>query len=79
MSDTPKLHDVVALLEDLPEHGLRRGDVGAVVEVFERTGRHPAGYIVEFLDSDGRVRAQADVTDAARLIKLHFDFKREAA
>jgi hypothetical protein len=27
-----KLLDVVALIEDLPEQGLRRGEVGTVVE-----------------------------------------------
>jgi hypothetical protein len=45
-----KLHDSVALLSDLPEHDLKRGDVGTVVEVFEQTPHHPAGYIVEFVD-----------------------------
>ena len=31
MHDEPQLLDVVALLEDLPERGLRRGQVGTVV------------------------------------------------
>jgi hypothetical protein len=80
MADALELHDVVALLEDLPEHELRRGDVGTVVEVFRQNEHHPAGFIVEFLDDAGRVRALADVTDAARqLIKLHLNFRREAA
>lgn len=34
MSDEIKLLDVVALLEDAPSEGLRRGEVGTVVEVF---------------------------------------------
>jgi hypothetical protein len=43
-----KLLDVVALLEDVPEQGLKRGQVGTIVEtwaddVFE----------VEFADMDG--------------------------
>lgn len=39
-----KEHEVVALTEDVPEYGLRRGDVRAVVY------RYPAGdiYEVEF-------------------------------
>jgi hypothetical protein len=41
--------DKVALTRDLPEHGLERGDVGAVVLV------HAKGlaYEVEFVGSDG--------------------------
>lgn len=73
-----KLHDVVALLSDLPEHDLRRGDVGTVVEVFKQTEHHPAGYFVEFVDDvTGAVYATADITGAARMIVLHF--RREAA
>jgi hypothetical protein len=73
-----KLHDAVALLSDLPEHELKRGDVGTVVEVFEQTPHHPAGYIVEFVDDlTGVVYASADITDASRLVVLHF--RREAA
>jgi Domain of unknown function (DUF4926) len=79
MADALKLHDVVALTENLPAEGLRRGDVGTVIEVFEDNGHHPAGYIVEFVDEAGKVYAQADVTDAAQLLKLHFNFRREAA
>jgi len=52
MSQTISLLDVVALTEDLPERGLRRGQVGTVVEnsatdVFE----------VGFNDNDGRTYA----------------------
>lgn len=78
--DEIKLLDVVALLVDLPEHGLRRGAVGTVVEVFERSPHHPGGFIVEFVDDgSGGVYAHADITDAAQLVKLHFNFRREAA
>ena len=79
MAEALKLHDVVALTEDLPEQGLRRGDVGTVVEVFVNTEHHPAGFIVEFVDESGAVYAHADVTSAAQLLKLHFNFRREAA
>lgn len=73
-----KLHDVVALLSDLPEQGLKRGDVGTVVEVFGQTEHHPAGYIVEFVDDvTGAVYATADITDVGCLMVLHF--RREAA
>jgi hypothetical protein len=48
--DVLKELDPVALLEDLPAHGLEAGDVGTVVFV------HHAGegYEVEFMDADGR-------------------------
>lgn len=72
-------HDVVALLVDMPEQRLRRGDVGTVIAVFEQTDAHPAGFIVEFVDESGAVYAQADITNAAQLMRLHFNFKREAA
>lgn len=42
------LHDVVALLEDLPEYNLKRGQVGTIVEEWE-----PGVYEVEFADTNG--------------------------
>lgn len=43
-----KLLDVVALLEDLPELGLYRGQVGTIVEEYE-----PEAFEVEFSDLTG--------------------------
>ena len=44
--------DTVVLTEDLPGHGLKRGDLGTVVLV------HPAGgYEVEFITLDGETIA----------------------
>lgn len=43
---------VVALLEDMPEHGLVRGQVGTVVEAWA-----PGVYEVEFSDDNGRTYA----------------------
>lgn len=48
----PKVLDTVVLEKDLPSRGLRRGDVGAVVEVYE-----PDGLEVEFVAGSGRTRA----------------------
>jgi hypothetical protein len=42
------LYDVVALLEDLPDEGLKRGQVGTLVEEWE-----PGVYEVEFADPNG--------------------------
>jgi hypothetical protein len=44
--------DVVALTEDLPERGLRRGQVGTVVERLA-----PDVFEVEFSDNEGRTYA----------------------
>jgi hypothetical protein len=44
--------DTVVLKKDLPEHGLRAGDLGAVVEVYE-----PDGLEVEFVTASGRTQA----------------------
>jgi Domain of unknown function (DUF4926) len=44
--------DTIVLERDLPEHGLRRGDLGAVVEVYE-----PDGLEVEFVTASGRTAA----------------------
>lgn len=47
-----KLLDTVVLDRDLPEHCLRRGDLGAVVEVYE-----PDGLEVEFVTASGKTEA----------------------
>jgi hypothetical protein len=44
--------ETVVLDRDLPEHGLRRGDLGAVVEVYE-----PDGLEVEFVTASGKTEA----------------------
>jgi hypothetical protein len=43
------LLDVVALTEDILDRGLRRGQVGTVVEMLA-----PGVFEVEFVDNDGR-------------------------
>ncbi len=44
--------DTVVLERDLPDHGLKRGDVGAIVETYE-----PDGVEVEFVAGSGRTQA----------------------
>jgi Domain of unknown function (DUF4926) len=44
--------DTIVLDRDLPEHGLRKGDLGSVVEVYE-----PDGLEVEFVTASGRSAA----------------------
>lgn len=44
--------DTIVLNRDIPERGLRKGDLGAVVEVYE-----PDGLEVEFVTASGRTAA----------------------
>jgi ATP-dependent exoDNAse (exonuclease V) alpha subunit len=48
-----KEHDRVVLLKDIPEQGLKAGDVGTVVHVY----RHGEAFEVEFMTLDGRTVA----------------------
>jgi hypothetical protein len=44
--------DTIVLDRDLPAHGLRKGDLGAVVQVYE-----PDGLEVEFVTASGKTEA----------------------
>lgn len=52
-----KVLETVVLERDLPEHGLRRGDLGAVVAVYL-----PDGLEVEFVRASGQTQALVDLT-----------------
>jgi len=67
------IHSVVALLEDLPEVGLVRGEVGAVVENWA-----PGVYEVEFADDNGKAYAMVALK-AERLMRLHLEPVHQAA
>lgn len=73
--DGIKYLGLVALLSDKPEAGLRRGDVGTVVEVFQQNEHHPGGCIVEFVDDAGKVLALLDVTDLSEIVPLHLKLR----
>jgi len=53
-----RLLDTVVLTRDLPEHGLRTGDLGAVVEVYE-----PDGVEVEFVRASGHTQAVVTLSE----------------
>lgn len=68
-----KLLETVVLARDLPEHGLKTGDLGAVVHVYE-----PDGVEVEFVTAAGKTEALVTlrVTDirhveATDLVAVH--------
>ena len=65
MDEIKKL-DVVALIENLESQGLRRGEVGTVVEEWK-----DGVFEVEFSDNSGKAYAFATL-GPEQLIKLHF-------
>ena len=51
------LLDTVVLTRDIPDAGLRRGDLGAIVEVYG-----PKSFEVEFVAASGRTQALVTLT-----------------
>ena len=52
-----QLLDTVVLDRDLPDHDLRKGDLGAIVEIYE-----PDAFEVEFVTASGRTAALVTLT-----------------
>ena len=65
-NEAPSLLDVVALLTDLPEHSLGRGQVGTVVKRLD-----DETLLVEFSDDQGRAYAVAPCPEVDLLV-LHY-------
>lgn len=65
MHTTPRLLDAVALLLDVPSHGLLRGQVGTVVELLD------GAYEVEFSDDDGKTYAELALLPDQVLVLHH--------
>jgi len=53
----PKLLDVIVLDRDLPAYGLRRGDLGTIVEECS-----PEAFAIEFVAASGRTQALVILT-----------------
>ncbi len=69
-SEAPlKLLDVVALLKDMPNDKLIKGQVGTIVETLD-----PGVYEVEFADKHGRTITSIPLT-ADNLMLLHFEIE----
>lgn len=68
-----EMHSVVALLEDLPEQGLVRGQVGTVVETWA-----PGVYEVEFCDDNGKTYAMVALK-TEQLMRLYHEPVHQAA
>jgi len=67
--DELKLHDVVALTRAIPEHNLRRGEIGVVIDI------GPNGlYLLEFADRNGVSCAMPTVSiEGLMKVYLHAD------
>jgi hypothetical protein len=68
-----ELLSVVALVEDMPEQGLVRGQVGTVVE-----NLGPDVYEVEFSDDSGKTYASLALR-STQLMRLHHEPSHQAA
>ena len=66
MSKEIRVLDIVALTEDVPDHGLQRGQVGTIVESLG-----PGIYEVEFVDNDGHTYAMLPLK-SSQLLVLHY-------
>jgi hypothetical protein len=65
MHTAPRLLDVVALLSDVPTHGLVRGQVGTVVVLLD------GAYEVEFSDDEGKTYAELALPPDQLLFLYH--------
>ncbi len=68
INSTVKLLDVVALLIDLPQHNLWRGQVGTVVEILAGGN----AFEVEFSDRNGRTYESLGLRPE-QIMVLHFE------
>jgi hypothetical protein len=66
------LYTDVILVQDVPEEGVKAGDIGVVVERYEVTGRE-TGDSVEFFDMLGNTVAVATVRGSALRAPTHAD------
>ncbi len=67
-----QLYDVVTLTDDLPQHGLMRGQVGTIVEQYS-----PDAFEVEFVDNNGHTYALVTLK-SRQLLVLQYEPARAA-
>ena len=69
MKENLKILDVVALLKDMPEKKLLKGQVGTIVEKWDTNV-----FEVEFSNTKGETLALAQI-DEIDLLQLHYQLK----
>ncbi len=67
-----KLLDIVALLENLPELNLYRGQVGTIIEEYE-----PRVFEVKFSDNTGKAYAIETLKETQLIVLHHAPLKQE--
>ena len=72
MKDEIKFLDTVAVIEDLPELGLKRGEVGTVVDAWK-----DGAFEVEFSDESGETYTFVALS-AEKLIPLYYRYYEAA-
>ncbi len=70
-----KLLDVVALTEDIPEHNLKRGEVGTVVEILS----NGEVFEVEFSDENGQMYKCTSFLESQLTVLQEKPIKKNAA
>ena len=70
-----KLFDSVALLEDLPEENLWRGQIGAVVEIYN----DGEAFEVEFVDTNGKTYGLLALRPEQIMLLRHESLEKIAA
>lgn len=68
MNDAIQLLDVVALISNIAEYGLHRGQVGTVVDILD----NGQALEVEFCDREGRIYESVGLSPN-QLMVLHFE------
>ncbi|HPB32686.1 MAG TPA: DUF4926 domain-containing protein [Candidatus Sumerlaeota bacterium] len=68
----PKLFDVIAILDDIPDHGLLKGQVGTLVEQLSEDT-----FEVEFSDNTGKTYAILPLA-TNHFIVLHYNASMSA-
>lgn len=66
MNSNIRLLDIVALVEDLPEYGIYRGQVGTVTDIVA-----PDVFEVDFSDTSGQTFAELNLTSQQLMVLLH--------
>ncbi|WP_458412187.1 DUF4926 domain-containing protein [Schinkia sp. CFF1] len=61
-----EVNETVIILEDNPNEGVKKGDIGTVIMVYETPNK---AYEVEFVDEEGRVKFQG-VYQSNQIAKL---------
>jgi hypothetical protein len=75
INNTIKLLDIVAVTVDLPEHNLRRGEIGTVVELLA----DGTAFEVEFSDDNGQTYESIGLRPEQLIVLKRFERRNDFA